>query len=234
MKVLLALACCSSFLFSSGIYAESNAQREYIPQQALARIEQLASSKDATGWKTLYYDVLSNVIKRYSYKTVVEVGVALGGHAEFILNHTDVDQYFGVDPYMSYDPNDGFQHEIANFSPFGLQKNFDYLYQWVKNVRLSPYQKRCQLIRKPSAEAAFDFDDESIDCIFIDGDHRYDAVLEDLNAWFPKLKPGHLILGDDYWMQPVAAAVQQFFSEQGREIFFFTSEAGYNIWAAYK
>ena len=225
MKISVILIFCFS-LFHSCLQA--------IPKEALEKIEQLASIKDQKGWKTLYYDVLSKVVREHQYKTVVEVGVALGGHAEYILNHTNVDQYFGIDPYLSYDLNDGFQHEIATFSSFGLQKNFDYLYQWVKNVRLAPYEERSNLIRKASIEASSLFNDESIDCIFIDGDHRYEAVLQDLNAWFPKLKSGHLILGDDYWMEPVASAVQHFFSAQGKRVFFFTSDAGYNIWAVYK
>ncbi len=229
MRLPFVLSCCVWLFLSSGLMAQ-----ESIPAEVQAKIEYLAASKDENGWGRLYYDVLSKVVRAHKYKSVAEIGVALGGHAEYILKHTAIDQYFGVDPYLCFDPNDGFQHEIAAFSPHEVQQNFDYLYAWVKNVRLAPYGERGQLIREPSVAAASHFNDESLDCIFIDGDHRYEAVMQDLQAWFPKLKPGHLILGDDYWIGSVAAAVDQFFFDQGREVFFFTSDAGYRIWAAYK
>jgi predicted O-methyltransferase YrrM len=39
---------------------------------------------------------------------------------------------------------------------------------------------------------------EPIDCLYVDADHSYEAVRADLEAWVPHVKPGGLILGDDY------------------------------------
>lgn len=39
---------------------------------------------------------------------------------------------------------------------------------------------------------------EPIDYLYIDADHQYGSVRADLRAWVPKVKPGGLILGDDY------------------------------------
>ncbi len=220
--------------FLCGVQSALYAQDENLPAQVREKIEQLAAYKDANGWKTLYYDVLPQVIRLNRYKKVVEIGVALGGHAEFLLKNTGIEQYVGIDPYIPYDPADGFQQEISRFSASPIEKNFDYLCEWVSNVRLAPYQQRCQLIRKASVIAASDFEDESLECIFIDGDHRYEAVLEDLKAWYPKLKPGHLILGDDYWMASVANAVDRFFADEGKKVCFMTSSADYKIWAVRK
>ena len=52
--------------------------------------------------------------------------------------------------------------------------------------------------QQPSGEAATSFVDEALDCVFSDGDHRYDEVRADIAAWLPKLKPGGLLAGDDY------------------------------------
>jgi predicted O-methyltransferase YrrM len=82
--------------------------------------------------------------------------------------------------------------------------------------------------------AAKDFADESLDCIFIDGDHRYEEVMKDLEAWFPKLKKGHLMIGDDYWMDQVAKAVETFFSSHEKKVFFLNAQSGYKLWAVYK
>ncbi len=52
-------------------------------------------------------------------------------------------------------------------------------------------------IRKDSAAASLDFQDRSLDLIFIDGDHSFKGCLADLEAWYPKLKPGGILLGHD-------------------------------------
>lgn len=37
-----------------------------------------------------------------------------------------------------------------------------------------------------------------IDYLYVDADHSYDGVMADLRAWVPHVKPGGLIIGDDY------------------------------------
>ncbi len=66
-----------------------------------------------------------------------------------------------------------------------------------------------------SVDVAGRFPDESFDFIFIDADHSYSAVLADLNAWFPKLKPGGIIGGHDWHTDypGVEKAVKEFFPE---------------------
>jgi len=39
-----------------------------------------------------------------------------------------------------------------------------------------------------TSEKASKFKQMSLDFIFIDGDHRYEMVKQDLNTWFPKVK----------------------------------------------
>lgn len=54
------------------------------------------------------------------------------------------------------------------------------------------------IIRKPSTEAAKDYADNSLDFVFIDADHEYESVVEDINAWHPKVKIGGVLAGHDY------------------------------------
>jgi len=49
-----------------------------------------------------------------------------------------------------------------------------------------------------SLEAAAQFVDESIDFVYIDANHRYEDVCDDIKAWLPKVKDGGLIGGHDY------------------------------------
>ncbi len=57
---------------------------------------------------------------------------------------------------------------------------------------------RRRVWRLPSVEGARQFQDGTLDFVFIDGDHTYEAVRDDIQAWLPKLKPGGLLCGHDY------------------------------------
>ena len=55
--------------------------------------------------------------------------------------------------------------------------------------------------RACSAQAVGNFDDHYFDWIYIDGDHSFESVLNDLKLWSPKVKSNGVIALDDYyWM----------------------------------
>lgn len=65
-----------------------------------------------------------------------------------------------------------------------------------------------------SVQVANQYEDDSLDFVFIDGDHRYDCVFADINAWLPKVKVGGVISGHDYgWCSDVRRAVHEVFGE---------------------
>lgn len=49
-----------------------------------------------------------------------------------------------------------------------------------------------------SVAAAAQFEDDSLDFVFLDADHTYEGVKADILAWLPKVKPGGMLAGDDY------------------------------------
>jgi len=53
-------------------------------------------------------------------------------------------------------------------------------------------------VRMTSVEAAATYADNSLDFVFIDADHAYESVREDIIAWWPKVKKGGIISGHDY------------------------------------
>jgi len=84
----------------------------------------------------------------------------------------------------------------------------DQLYQIFKD-NISPVQKCVNDIRMDSVEASELYADGSLDFVFIDGDHSYDGVKGDLEAWLPKMKPNSIISGHDYgWDHNVRKAVR--------------------------
>jgi len=61
------------------------------------------------------------------------------------------------------------------------------------------------------------FHDESIDFIFLDGNHHSPFIDDDLKLWYPKLKYGGCIAGHDYIDAPdVRNAVNKFFNKKVR------------------
>ena len=60
-----------------------------------------------------------------------------------------------------------------------------------------------------SAEVLAGFPDSYFDWVYIDGDHSYEAVLEDLTLALSKVKPDGLIAGDDYRRDGVHQAVHE-------------------------
>lgn len=70
----------------------------------------------------------------------------------------------------------------------------------------------------PSHRAAEKFDNESLDFVFIDADHAYESVKRDINSWWPKVKPGGILAGHDYYPHrpewgDVYRAVQELFTK---------------------
>lgn len=57
---------------------------------------------------------------------------------------------------------------------------------------------RVKVIQEFSVKAAERFEDGFFDWIYIDAMHDYQSVLDDLRAWYPKLRQGGLFSGDDY------------------------------------
>ena len=60
------------------------------------------------------------------------------------------------------------------------------------------WRKRVHLIRNLSVNAAQQFPDCHFDWIYLDALHGIGGVMSDMNAWWPKLRPGGLFSGDDY------------------------------------
>lgn len=64
-----------------------------------------------------------------------------------------------------------------------------------------------QVHAMPSILAAEQFENGSVDVVFVDGDHSYEGCSSDIRAWWPKIKVGGWMGGDDYMMMSVARAV---------------------------
>ena len=68
--------------------------------------------------------------------------------------------------------------------------------------------------RGDSVAMASTYEDDSLDFVFLDGDHRYECVKADIEAWLPKVKVGGILAGHDYgWCEDVRKAVHEVLGE---------------------
>jgi len=67
--------------------------------------------------------------------------------------------------------------------------------------------------RMTSLEASRLHEDGTVDFVFIDADHGYEAVKTDIVSWLPKLREGAIMAGHDYGHPPVTRAVSEQFGE---------------------
>ena len=121
-----------------------------------------------------------------------EIGVFRGDHAEQIMNgYLNIEKLVLVDPWVPY------LDEAALADAYSTQKDyFDDMFIEVKNkFAVNP---KITIIRDYSVNAASAFVDEYFDFVYLDGNHGYKFVLNDLEVWYPKLKQFGVMCGDDY------------------------------------
>jgi predicted O-methyltransferase YrrM len=84
---------------------------------------------------------------------------------------------------------------------------------------LKPVINYVNPIRKTSLEASNLYEDKSLDFVFIDASHQYEDVLDDINAWLPKVKLEGILAGHDYFVfEGVRDAVHEAFKSTEFEI----------------
>jgi predicted O-methyltransferase YrrM len=84
--------------------------------------------------------------------------------------------------------------------------------------RLSPYAGRHSHLRMRSADAA-KYIPPPVDFVFIDGDHRYEAVKDDCERYWPLILPGGILCGHDYTDNADTCQVKRAVGEFANAIF---------------
>ena len=153
---------------------------------------------------------------------VVEVGSWQGKSAVFmaveILNQNKNIKINCVDTWEG-----SIEHKEENI----IQKNL--LYEtFLKNIE--PVKQVIKPIRKSSVEGAKLFKDNSVDLVFIDAAHDYENVKNDINAWYPKVKPGGILAGHDKTWPGVVKAVNEFLLESNNALHILDSD----VWGLFK
>lgn len=130
-------------------------------------------------------DDLPMFFKEMEYKVGAEIGVFRG---EFIRKFCEVGlKMYAIDSWMATS-----DHLSRNPR---YQKRINASYR-VAVETLSSFD--CKIIRKTSMDAVGDFEDGSLDFVYIDADHHFRHIADDLVEWTKKVKKGGVISGHDY------------------------------------
>lgn len=126
---------------------------------------------------------------------VVEIGSYAGESALLFLQSQKIKNLYCIDPWKSgYDVKDG-----ASFSSMkDVERKFD--------DTISGHSEVFK-IKMPSIKASAYFSNETLDMVYLDGNHTYEAVLEDIRYWYPKVKLGGFLAGHDYKWAGVKKAI---------------------------
>lgn len=133
-------------------------------------------------------DELPQFFVEMGFKRGAEIGVYKG---EYTVKFCEAGlTMYGIDPWKAFYGQGRTQQ---------VQERQDFLFAHAQRV-LAPYLKKdCTLIRKDSMDAVNLFMDEALDFVYIDGDHEFSHVAQDIVYWTKKVKIGGIVAGHDYF-----------------------------------
>jgi len=154
---------------------------------------------------------LAQYFAQLGFKKGVEVGVCDGRYSEILMKTIPGLKLWGIDPYIEY----------SGDSKQRKQDEHNDKYRQAK-ARLDKFPNY-ELVVCESVEAAKLVEDESLDFVFIDGNHFYEYVRDDIRAWYPKVRLGGILSGHDYYefksgKGGIIPAVNEFIVETGEEL----------------
>lgn len=223
----LALLCAdeSSFVFPRSCHKHNLDQSKYDCDSSecmatLRYFKQAYSEKWA-----LRHESMIKSMKANKCTSIVEIGIARGSLSYAILNATTsahnhyrtsqasgsgiippssedgiAREYHAVDPFLGHydDKNDQMSLEFEKMNKIGNANKTSTVWASAILHKMFPFHCRFRLHHGMSHDMVHHFNNESIKCIFLDGNHAYAAVKQDIHDWMPKLQRGGYFYFDDY------------------------------------
>jgi predicted O-methyltransferase YrrM len=118
------------------------------------------------------------------FKVGAEIGVADGQNSLTLCKSIPDLALLCVDPWEMYKGNPR------------AHDNQDEMFR-IAQERLAPYD--VSFMKAMSMDAVREIADESLDFVYIDGNHCFDYVMQDLIEWAKKVRPGGIVSGHDYY-----------------------------------
>lgn len=119
--------------------------------------------------------------------TAVEIGTFKGKNAKSILKNLNIKKLYLIDPWEEYE--DYIKSEKEK-NTNNLNKSFVECKKRLKN-----WEYKIKYVREYSDSAAKKI--PLVDFVYIDGNHEYNYVLNDINNYYTKVKKGGILAGHD-------------------------------------
>lgn len=129
---------------------------------------------------------LAALLRELDFKKGVEVGVAAGEYSEILSHYNPQMTVIGIDPFVPY----------KGYQDYKRQKTLDGLEQSAMDVSIR--QSNYILIKQFSMDVLGDFEDNSLDFVYIDANHAEPFVSQDIEGWYKKVRPRGILAGHDY------------------------------------
>lgn len=129
---------------------------------------------------------LAGLFGELGFKVGAEIGVLRGDYSEVLCKENPGLKLYCIDPWVFY----------PGYRTFRTMGKLELAYQ-ITTELMKPFD--CELIRKFSMDAAGDFEDESLDFVYIDANHELRHVVNDIFEWNKKVKRGGIVSGHDYY-----------------------------------
>jgi hypothetical protein len=131
---------------------------------------------------------LAELFAELGFRTGVELGVDRGEYSKILCDSNKDLKLFCVDPWI---PDAYEKGTYINEPPEYFNQCFEETKETLKGCN-------AVLVRKMSADALKDFEDNSLDFVYIDANHDFPNITFDLHNWLKKVKEGGIIAGHDY------------------------------------
>lgn len=138
---------------------------------------------------------LAKLFAELKFTYGVEIGVDQGEYSEVLLKTLPELTLYSIDPWRAEAYEKGFQPESNE-----PQEYFDKRYQETK-TRLDKYQGSI-ILKGTSMQKVKEFDDETLDFVYIDGNHDFVNTTLDIHYWSNKVRPGGIVAGHDFVRYP--------------------------------
>lgn len=159
------------------------------------------------------------LLKMPEHSVCAEIGVDEGEFSGQILNTIAPKKLHLIDPWR-HEEGDRYQDsKYGGLGPDG-QAVMEERYEKVRERLAAEVRAdRVEIHRELSSTASRGFEDSYFDWLYIDGNHLYECVKQDLELYCPKVKDGGYLAGDDYgaagwWENGVQRAVDEFTSQR--------------------
>ncbi len=128
---------------------------------------------------------MPKLFNELGFKVGAEIGVFEGTLTNALLRRIPGLKMYGVDLWENYED---YKDDLASLALSGAYEKA------VENTKGFD----CTLIRGWSNEVVKQFEDGSLDFVYIDGNHKFEYAIEDIALWAPKVRKGGIIAGHDY------------------------------------